>query len=150
MKTVQGIIALSIFIITLTGCSTQKVFTSENNQIIETTYEEVIKETDKCFVLIGKKDDRYTMSLSSYLEETVIINDKKIFLIYLDDIENDVSSILSTKKIPILYVLENNKFLDSIEYFNEEDVEGMDSLSYTKFLLSVKNKINKFVKENIE
>lgn len=150
MKTKRLIVVLSVFMIVLTGCSNQQLFSSENNQIIETTYEEVTKETGKYFVIIGKKDDKYTAGLSNHLKNVVRINDEKIFLVYLDNTGNEINSIFSVKKVPTLYVLENGQILDSIEYLNDEDTEGMDSLGYTKFLSSVKNKINEFVEKYIK
>lgn len=148
MKENKLIIILFTLMIVLTGCSNQGIFTSEDNVITETTYEEVIKETNKCFVIIGKKDDGYTDGLSDHLKNVVRIENEKIFLVYLDNSEDEINSIFSVKKVPTLYVLENGKILNSIEYFNDEDVEGMDSLSYSKFLSNIRNKIDTFVNEN--
>lgn len=148
MKKNKLIILLFSLIIILTGCSKQEVFVNESNEIKKATIEEVEKETNKCFIIVGKEDDKYTKSLSHHLESAVKIANEKIYLLYLDEFNGENNSMFSPRKIPTLYLVGNNKIIDSIEYYNDEDVAGMDSPSEVKFATGVREKISEFVNKN--
>ncbi|MFR7590115.1 MAG: hypothetical protein ACLUVC_01595 [Longibaculum sp.] len=148
MRKNKLIVLLFSLIIILTGCSRQEVFINESNEIKKATIEEIEKESNKCFVIIGKEDDKYTNSLSRHLENAVKIENEKIYLLYLDEIQEKNNSIFSPKKIPTLYVVENNKIVDSIEYYNDKDVVGMDSPNEVEFATKIREKISEFVNKN--
>lgn len=148
MKKLKIILLIFISIFVFTGCSKQEVFTNANNEVKQITLEELQKETGKCFVIIGKEDDKYTNSLSRHLKDAVKIENEKIFLLYVTESQEEIHSLFSPNKVPTLYVVENNKILNSIEYYDDDDVAGMDSPKKVEYATSIREKITKFVEEN--
>lgn len=148
MKKHKLLIIFTLFIALLTGCSNKDMFTVEDNDIKKVTIEEVEKETKKCLVIIGKKNDDYTEGLSDYLKTEVEIKNTKIYLVYFDDSADKINSIFSPKKFPTLYVVKNHKILDSIEYYNEEDLKGMNTVDEAKYKSKIWKKITEFVEKN--
>lgn len=140
--------ALMIFAVICTGCSHDGFFTNENNEIKVVTVEEIENEKDKCFVIVGRKDDQCTNSLSNHLKRAVKIENTKICLLYYDESQAKINSIFSPQKLPSLYVVENNKILNSIEYYDEKDIENMSAIEQTEYTTKVRKKITEFVKEN--
>lgn len=95
-----------------------------------------------------KKDDKCTNSLSNHLQKAIKIENESIYLLYVDESQDKINILFSPQKIPTLYVVENNKILDSIEYYEEKDVEGMTAPEQTEYTNNLRQKITKFVEEN--
>lgn len=148
MKTNKFITVILFLIVLLTGCSQQEVFVNEDNEINKITIEELKNDTKKCFVIVGEKDDKYTNSLSNHLENAVKIENEKIYLLYANESQEEIKSFFSPNKLPMLYVVEDNKVINSIEYYDKDDVAEMDSPSEVKFATDVRDKITKFVNDN--
>lgn len=148
MKKNRLLAVLILFMVLLTGCSNKEVFVNENNEIKETSIEEIENKKDKCFVIVGKKDDKCTNSLSNHLQKAIKIENESIYLLYVDESQDKINILFSPQKIPTLYVVENNKILDSIEYYEEKDVEGMTAPEQTEYTNNLRQKITKFVEEN--
>lgn len=99
-------------------------------------------------MIIGHIDDKYTNSLTNHLQRAVKIENQNIYLLYIDDAQDKINSMFSPKKIPTLYVVENNQILDSIEYYEEKDVEGMSSPDEVEYTTNIRKTITKFVEKN--
>ena len=76
MKKNRLLAVLVLFMVLLTGCSNKEVFVNENNEIKETSIEEIENEKDKCFVIVGKKDDKCTNSLSNHRQKAIKIENE--------------------------------------------------------------------------
>ena len=63
---------------------------------------------------------------------------------YFDESQDKINTMFTPQKIPTLYVVENNKILDSIEYYEEKDVEGMTAPEQTEYTNNLRQKITKY------
>ena len=138
---------LILNLVMITGCSRQEVFVIEHNEIINATVEDINNEQHRCFLIVGR-DDKYTESLSKHISNAVKIKSEKIYRIYYDQNREEILTIVNPKKLPTLYALDGNTIIDKIEYYDEKDIEGMDTVREVEYTSNIRSKITQFIEKN--